>query len=195
MYYHIIANIDTRFSSAEEALKFYTMGTGYKPYIPETCACGEDNVTPRIPVAQSVEDCITSIGVIGRFRRCCAENEDAKSYEVEGKEAYPLILVMFNVTDDEVYVPSVEEVPDVWFTQERWLLEETKPEYVELVWVYPESIRYDIVGKQLQDKVIFYCTQCHYTYEPLEGRHHPWLDGKGHVLESSETWDYSWDAL
>ena len=59
--YKIIANIDDKFDSAEEALDFYD-GRVVKPTIPSTRSSDEDSTTPRICVAESIENCISSIG-------------------------------------------------------------------------------------------------------------------------------------
>ena len=66
--YHVVANLEERFHSAEEALKYYNRPV--QPYIPMSRMKHEDSSIPRICVAETVEDCLMGIGLLGRFRRC-----------------------------------------------------------------------------------------------------------------------------
>lgn len=95
MFYQVIASIDSRFDSLDEALRVYNTDTLVVPSVPVTHNEKEDVVTPRICVAKDIRDCFTSIGLLGRFRRTLGANEDAKSYATVGKECYPVLILEF----------------------------------------------------------------------------------------------------
>lgn len=121
--FHVVANIDTRFTSAREALDAYR-GKMIYPAVPETRSPYEDAITPRICVCEDVRGCFSAIGLLGRFRRCLAANEDAKSYETTGQEVHPILILHFS-DDLSYYRPDANEVPDVEATCECWLKEPT----------------------------------------------------------------------
>ena len=79
--YHVVANIDTRFKSLAKARAVYNTETPIHPAKIFSAMEDEDSETLRICVAPTIEQCITGIGILGRFRRCLAANEDAKSYQ------------------------------------------------------------------------------------------------------------------
>ena len=183
-YYHVITTADKEFRSADEAVRYFST-TPLEPRIPTHVADGEDTRVPRICVAPSVEICFTAIGLIGAFRRCCAINQDAFDYSTEVLEVYPVIICEFDNIDP--YRPSVEEVPDVGLTREGWLFEPTLPDRVYVKWLYPHSIRWN--KKALKDRK-WVCKSIEFV-EPHVLNKHPWLNGFGNVLDSSEeepTW-------
>lgn len=179
--YHVVANIDSRFKSAGEAIDAY-QGMPIVPTVPDTHANDEDAFTPRICVCERLEDCFTAIGLLGRFRRCLAANEDAKSYETRGLEVYPILILKFS-DDLPYYTPTEKEVPDSPFTHEKWLTQAAIPEQVFLKWLHPRSILW---GDYIRKYRGYNCKAVSFVPEVLMGDHiHPWLTGTGHILESS----------
>lgn len=179
--YHVVANIDNQFKNANEALAAY-IGVPMEPTVPETRALGEDKTTPRICVCERLEDCFTAIGLLGRFRRCLAANEDAKSYETKGLEVYPILILNF-ADDLPYYTPTEAEVPDSPFTHEKWLLQAAVPKAVRLMWLHPRSIVWGDYNEAFREYSCEYVTFV--PEQALGDRIHPWLTGTGHVLESS----------
>ena len=109
--FHVVANIDSRFPSLMAALAVYNYDTPVRPEKIFSAMPGEDAETPRICVAPTIEQCITGIGLLGRFRRCLEANEDAKSYATMGREVYPILVLQF-ADDLPYYTPTSEQVPD-----------------------------------------------------------------------------------
>ena len=178
--FHVIANMECRFQSVQEAIDFYSDYT-FVPSVPKTHSPDEDLVTPRICVAPTVEDCMTGIGLLGRLRRCLSANDGAKSYSTQGFEIYPIIIVEFD-SNEEYYKPSLQQVPDREDTNEYWLMCECKPISLHLVWLDMYSIAW-YSEIDLRAKSVDY-------YEDVpEWGNHPWLNGKGHALDSSEMED------
>ena len=190
MYYHIAVNIDDRFKCAEDALAAYR-GKTIQPMVPYSAMRGEDKTTPRICVCKDIKDCVTAIGLLGRFRRCLAANEDAKSYETNGIEVYPILILGFP-DDLDYYGPDGSEVPDVVVTHEMWLLEPATPSLVQLAWVHPRSIIWEELNLKLHGVPYTYlCKSIELLIAkdgPI-GRIHPWLTGTGHLLDSSQMED------
>jgi len=184
--YHVVANIDDRFSSAEAALAAYR-GKVVRPKIPYSTSWqnGEDATTPRICVCENIKDCVTAIGLLGRFRRCLAANEDAKSYETDGIEVYPILILKFS-DDLKYYTPNRSQVPDVDFTHERWLLKPAVPDFVQIAWVHPRSIIWEECKENPVSKYACKALELIIAKDGPIGRTHPWITGTGHRLESSE---------
>lgn len=179
--YHITANIDERFRNEEEAFCYYANHI-FIPRVPVTHMQGEDSVTKRICVAPTIEDCLSGIGLTGRLHRCLAANEDALSYVTAGREMYPILIAEFS-DFEEYYSPTPEQVPDVGMTNEHWILNRAIPESVEIVWLNMFSILWDNS----------YCPRCRSVklyWRPLPDATHPWLNGMGHTLDSSEYESY-----
>lgn len=175
--YHVMANLEVRFSSLEEALTWCESSAWLYPRVPDSRTCIEDDVTRRICVAPTVEQCFTGIGLLGRFRRCLAANEDAFSYVTTRPEVYPIIILTYS-PDEEYYIPSVDEVPDVELTHERWLRYPAEPVYADLVWLTP----YSIIWAETNCTV---CESVRLLDEEKPFGDHPWLNGKGHSLDSN----------
>jgi len=187
-FYHIVANIDTEFDSVDECLAAYTQGdkktpSPFYPWIPVTRLADEDTCTRRIPVGQSIEDCITALST-GRFRRCLAANYDAKTYHETLDEAYPILVCRFD-GNTPVYEPDKSQVPDVEKTHELWIMEPTYPVDIQIKWLDSYSILCDVNDMDSCQKVRFVSTR------ELRAHVHPWLTGTGNILESS-LMDYQW---
>lgn len=180
--YHVAANLEGRFNSVDEALRFYT--SVFEAKVPKTRSPGEDAVTPRICVAPTIEDCMSGIGLLGRLRRCLGGNDGAYSYAVAGNEIYPIIIVEFS-KDEDYYKPTIDEVPDVDITNEYWIRYDALPISVRLVWLDMYSIKW-----KSEDKPEI-CKQVEYYDIPPNWGNHPWINGKGHKLDCSEQEEYS----
>lgn len=183
--YHVVANIDTDYCCLKDVLACYNEYTPIDPWIPCTTGDDEDRTIRRICVCPSIEECFRGIGLMGRFKRCLAVNEDAKSYETLGIEAYPIVVATFyNVG---VWKPTEEQVPDCMLTNEHWITNSTIPDRVELLWLHMRSIHweYDYIGESYK------CTLVNFIPDDkLEYYNHPWINGIGHTLESSENEGY-----
>ena len=180
--YRIITDLESMFDDIDAARAYIqkVRTEGVSPYIPRHAAPGEDVTTPRICVAPTLAGCATSLGLLGIFRRCLNANESAKSYENDD-EAYPVIVMKF--PDGLDYVkPGADQVPDVDITDEHWLLEPAVPEWARLRWIGAYSILYD------DEPELAVCTKITFLRSSLH-KLHPWLDGRGHKLDSSETGD------
>ncbi len=180
--YHVVANVDTEFDGVSQCLAHYLLPNGtpilFEPRVPFTAAPGEDAVTPRIPVCRDLTDCFTSIGILGRFRRCLEANEGAKSFRNGPiRDAYPVLVCKF--APDQVVIPSKDQVPDVDKTHELWLTVPSRPVSIELKWLDSRSIMWD-------GETNTRCRSMHFlSHGDMAGRRHPWLSGTGCILESS----------
>lgn len=184
--FHVVANIDSRFSSLMAALAVYNYDTPVRPEKIFSAMPGEDAETPRICVAPTIEQCITGIGLLGRFRRCLEANEEAKSYATMGREVYPILVLQF-ADDLPYYTPTSEQVPDSIVTGEQWLLEPAVPTSIRLAWMGMDSILWAEDERALHGYV---CATAKLDYRPFPpDKDHPWLNGRGHVLDSSEEED------
>lgn len=178
--YHVACNIEDNFSNINQALIYYS-GTIY-PKIPETAGDFEDKTIPRICVTPTIEGCLTGIKLIGRLRRCLAANEDAKSYETLGLEVYPVIILEFDIPDRYLYKPSKSQVPDIDITDEYWITRPVKATRVVVKWLNPRSIKWE----ETHDNILHYkCKKVTFT-RSIKGRNHPWINGRGNILSSSE---------
>lgn len=182
--YHIIYDLETKFANLKEC-QLWMNNLILSPKVPFTRMENEDCATPRICVSDTIEGCVTAIGLEGIFRRCCNSNRDTPSYENDN-EAYPIIVA--ELPDNLNYkTPSKQEVPDAAVTGERWLLKPAKP-VCEIRWLDAYSIdsHWDkrCGGKGVCDKVRFISN--------LNGYDHPWINKKGHPLDcsylGSEVW-------
>lgn len=180
--YHIVSDLETMYPSLGDVPIPHVV----RPSIPLTAKRGqEDMSTPRVVGAKTIRQCITAIGVLGRFRRCLAANDDAKSYAEELDEAYPVLVLEL---DDETdwFSPSPDQVPDVELTGEKWCLKPVSVRRAEIKWLGPYSIK---LGKNQE-----VCQRVSFLKGP-EGRDHPWLNGKGHPLDCGQM-DYEpWPGL
>ncbi len=182
--YRVISNIDSKFKSLHEALEYYDVSKPILPTIPSTCSPEENKTVKRICCAEDIRDCLTSIGLLGRFRRCLAANEDAKSYETEGSEIYPVLVLKFP-DDVEIYKPSLSEVPDCDITNERWILKPTIAEYRQVRWLGMRSIKFVEAKSKVTQRTIYKCVHVDWVDKNMPDAKHPWLNGKGHVLDCS----------
>lgn len=86
--YHVVANIDSRFKNANEALVAY-IGVPIEPAVPETRAEGEDKTTPRICVCKRLEDCFTAILSAAVFQRLrCRQHNHPSLYVLSSRIWY-----------------------------------------------------------------------------------------------------------
>lgn len=187
-FWHIVANIDTEYDSVQECMEAFKTGEGrfrpFLPYVPVTRMPDEDAATYRLPVCAKLEECFSAIGLLGRFRRCLAANEDAFSYVEAGGEIYPILVCKFDGALP-VHIPSKEEVPDAEETGELWLLQQAEPVDIQMEWLDPYSIIWNDENGRICKSVKFV------REDDLENKVHPWLTGTGNILESS-LMDYAW---
>lgn len=177
--YHLATNLEAVFNNSDDAVRYFTYNT-LAPFVPKSAAPREDTTIPRICVANRVEDCITAIGVLGVFRRCLEKDPDAKSYANQGREVYPVILLEFNREDCEE--PPERAVPDIDITHELWITHPIKPKKIRMLWLSQYSI---VIKRELKFRMHYSCKSVEFVN--LEKRHnHPWINGKGHILNSSE---------
>ena len=81
-----------------------------EPRIPESTLSMEDQVTPRICVAATIQQCLTAIEASSALE---TEKVDEKIY-----------YVYFTIFDDSITKqPTSDEVPDAYSTGELWILE------------------------------------------------------------------------
>ena len=180
IFYHIAAPLEERFSSVENAVAYY-QDKEFTPRIPASRMSDEDSTTPRVCVCKELKDCFAGLCLLGIFRRCLAANEDAKSYETDGLEVYPVIVCEFS-DDVEHIFPSQLQVPDVNVTNEIWITESVKPINVYVKWLHMRSIiwdDYDFEARAYPAKEVSFI-------EPGPKHKHPWLNGFGNNLNSSE---------
>lgn len=175
--YRVLSELETSFNSLADAKRFCGRNLTVFPTIPRHASELEDKTTPRVCLCTRLDDCFSAIGLLGVFRRCLSRNEDAKSYMLDGLEVYPIIVQTFKGC--KAYKPTAKEVPDVARTGEVWSLGPVQPVFTGLRWLDMESILWD-------DNDCRKCASVRFVRGSLTGRHHPWLDGKGHILNSSE---------
>lgn len=173
--YHVVACLESRFESIDEALKVYNTNTPIIPRVPSSRMPSEDGTTERICVSTNIYNCIKAIGIFGVFRRCLAANEDAKSYEVSKKEIYPILIVEFNVEEKDVMKPTIDQVVDCEVNNELWILEPTIPSKVEVKWLHSRSIIMNDNFDEILD----------IKFVELNDFIHPYLTGTGNELDSS----------
>lgn len=182
--YHVISDLETRFRTLAEVMAFVDSPT-VAPRVPRDRMPGENASIPRICVTPSVEACVDALKPFGRFRRCLNANPDARSYENDD-EAYPVIVLEF--PDGTPFVrPDPALVPDAETTGELWITEPARPK-ARLEWLGAYGIIMDEACKRCI-RVAFL------SGNELRGKHHPWLDEKGHPLENSQYGDEPWSGL
>lgn len=173
--YHIVTDLETRFKSLKDVLVPRVLF----PSVPVTAAPGEDISTPRVVAAKTIEQCITAIGVLGRFRRCLAGNESCKSYAETLDEAYPVLVL--ELPDKSAFFkwisPSTDQVPDVKKTHEKWSMAPVPVVRGEIRWLGPYSLKIN------EDTCV--CRKATFLDGP-EGKDHPWINGRGHPLDSGQ---------
>lgn len=158
--------------------------TPTEPYIPYTAASGEDTTTKRIPVAPSVEDCISAICIPSKFFRCINHTHRMRQYIRQGNEYYPIIVMKYPAQANYVK-PDPGRVPDQEYTNEHWLIEPTKPEFVDLFWLGMNSIDVTDCPSNICP---YLATDVRLlrTEELPDNAVHPWLTDTGHTLNSFE---------
>lgn len=179
--YHVFFDLEPRFDTLKDAQFHVDCLRGIHPRVPYTCGLSEDDATARVCVAPTPELCMTGIGPGKWFRRCVNGDE---IYD-NGDEIYPVIVCE---VDGDFIKPDPLQVPDADFTQEYWSLEKVCVVSAELKWLGCNSIKVDVRGRGE------YVTDIEWV-EPRNGLHHPWLDGKGHPLNSSDKGSDPWPPL
>ena len=186
--YRVVANIDSMFPDLDTAFRAHD-GLRVYPTVPETASIEfhEDRTTPRICVAGRLEDCFTAIGLLGRFRRCLSANRDAMSYANSGNEVYPVLVQAF---DGSLAVrPTREQVPDWPWTNEFWIPEPAMPLKTSVAWLGMYSIKMQEIPETDEYPCLagaYACKSVDFVQPDPAVNVHPWLNGKGHVLASSE---------
>ena len=178
--YHIVYCLEQQYNSAADALAKFPVGGQLLPRLPRNFMEGEDCDTPRISVAKSIEDCMTGIKLLGVFRRCLGANEDAFSYSLHGREVYPILILQLSA--DALHKPTPEQVPDVNNTNENWITSPATIESAEIRWLDANSI----IWEELDGHPDYRAKSVKFTDKKLADADHPWLNGRGHELNSSE---------
>lgn len=185
--YHVMYDLEPRFSSLQQALEFTENLKFISPRVPHTHGMEEETVTPRVCVAPTLELCITAIGAGGRFRRCIETR-----YNNE-REVYPVIVCEVEGNFEK---PPTKDVPDVEFTKELWSRSVVRVKQAELRWLGSDSLKIAYMGAgELVCRI-------DWVWDP-SGYLHPWLtEGQGHPLDCSlkggEAWppiELVWDSL
>lgn len=179
--YHIVTCLEDHFNSIYEAMRTYHAGVKLTPWIPKSRMEQEDSTMPRICVAPTLEQCVTAIGVMGIFRRCCGTYEDAFSYTIDGLEIYPVIVLTFE--ESAYFTPSSKDVPDVGYTKELWITHDAAPVSVELKWLNYASLQIEEISRSDSDN-LYVCRSITFV-KPERWHIHPWLTGTGNKLDSS----------
>ena len=186
--YHIFYDLETRFRSLAETNAWLEKLEFLYPEIPRTAAPFEDASTPRVCAAPTLEGCIEAVKAFAVFKRCVymdMEDDGFKDYE-NHDEIYPIAIVEL---EGDFVRPTKYQVPDVDVTDEHWSLGPARVVRKELLWLGHKSVQYEERGaKSLDD---YRCVAVH-AVKNLEGKHHPWLDGKGHPLVCSDMGSENW---
>lgn len=185
MWYHLITDLENKFDSLEEAERYVKKLNDHEikmqPYLPRHAMPNENITIPRICVTPHPTLCIQSIGVIGTFRRCVAGHPDSYSYATKGNEAYPIIKITFEDTPHILW-PDKALLPDTYLCLEHWILSPAYCQSAEIIW-------YDMWSIEANPKNVTIVDSVHdYTTEEVRERgfDHPWLNGKGHILDCNE---------
>ena len=184
-YYRIVYNLEHQYKTLQNAKRANAAGTWLLPTIPHNAMMEEDCTTERVCVAKRIEDCITSLRVLGPFKRCLAANEDAKSYAEAMNEAYPILVLEID-TDEIPVSPTEEQVPDIELTHELWFTRPVRVSRCSVKWLDCFSIEYDDSHiASIRDKSHGFpvCKSIRFL-EDAHGHDHPWLNGRGHILAS-----------
>lgn len=173
--YHIIYDLERKFVGLEDCWRWLETLV-LEPRIPYHRMIGEDRTTLRVCVGETIEDCVTAIGVEGVFRRCFYNEDFYLPPLYRENEAYPIIIV--ELSDNLNYrTPTKAEVPDVAITNEKWLLEAAVPVSAGIAWLDAYSI-------EAEYNFEFDCYICS-CFNPLKStmmHNHPWLNGGGQPL-------------
>ena len=96
--------------------------TVFEPRIPDDRAEFEDNTVPRICVSTSIRGCLKAIGMDGMYGN-----------------AFIYIPIQYgkNKIADNLYKPTIDEVPDVLETREKWITCPVKMHCVGMVTIEP----------------------------------------------------------
>ena len=108
----------------------------FMPRIPDNAACYEDVEVPRVCVSTSIRGCLRAIEMDGTYD--CA---------------WIYVPVEFdgNRIADNIYKPTVDEVPDVVETREKWITCPVKMKCIGIV--ETRGTHYDCNGRK-RDRVI-----------------------------------------
>jgi hypothetical protein len=191
--YHVEAGVECSYLDVFAALESLQHLEPVTPWVANHTMLGEDETTPRICVAESLENCISSCG-LHRFRRCCENVPTMQHFATipaGGEEAYPIIIQTYQVPLSEVHKPTPKEVPDAALTGELWLTKPTRPVKREMLWLMMDSISVtEDVDEYLAktgfiDGAPVVCVSVITTDEAVRcGFNHPWLNCRGHCLDS-----------
>ena len=91
--------------------KFLGKQPKFQPRIPQSRMQDEDDTTPRICVAERIEDCY--VAYLGSGNSFCSRIPKMHVYATNGNSSVP-----------------ATSVPDYKYTKERWLLEAAHMEYI-----------------------------------------------------------------
>lgn len=89
------------------------------PYIPNNRANGENSTTPRIPCSLTIMGCITSLSLPFIY-------EDYMKIRKSTDNRFIVHLYGADVSVDNIYQPTNDQVPDEWLTGELWLTKDTE---------------------------------------------------------------------
>lgn len=144
--YHVETEVEYRYLDVFDALESLQCLEPITPWVSNRTMLGEDEMTPRICVAESLENCISGCGLY-RFKRCCENVPVMQHFAVGGEEAHPIIVQTYRVPLSELHRPTPKEVPDAALTGEfrcgfnhPWLnrrghcLDSLAPEDDEICW-------------------------------------------------------------
>lgn len=109
----------------------------FYPRVPNERAQFEDGTIPRICVSTSIRGCLKGLGIDGTHHHVFLYTP----VEYKGKKI-----------KDHIFKPTVDEVPDVVETREKWITCPVKMKYLGIVDVIPHRSCW---GRD-RDKVIIY---------------------------------------
>ena len=147
-YYHVSTGIFREFCYIEQAIAAYS--SGIQPRVPEEAGDGEDDRTPRVCLAPSIEKCLTALGV------CTGPHRHM-----------PLLVCEVELDAERIYIPKESEVPDVAITGEVWSLEEVIPDRVYVVWISENSIEWESIDWPGYNGEYRLCTSVEFMSEDL----------------------------
>lgn len=179
--YQVICGLESSFPSMQAAMDFDRARPEFNPRLPPIFADGDDRTTPRISAAPTVKDYITTMKPESTFRRCL-DGPCSVDYK-NANEAYPILVVWFDPALGWIDTRSAPGTPTA-LGQEKWLLSKAQPNTIRLCWLGHDSIKI----KTDPQTGLSVCTEIKLLQSPT-GYSHPWLNGRGHVLDSSEPGD------
>lgn len=107
----------------------------FTPRIPTGGAINEDTTTRRVSAAESVYYCY-----LGREGIKDLTRYTSNDYKWILNRS-PCVVYEFNVSDNDIYIPTVQEVCDVLITKEYWIL--TPVVGVRIGYVSNEDLHYN----------------------------------------------------